>query len=44
MGRILELKIDVMDQAVEEEEDAVQAGKDGAAAILNYIFHAEAQS
>ena len=27
-----------------EVVDAVQAGKDGAAAILNYIFHAEAQS
>lgn len=27
-----------------EVVDAVQAGKDGAAAILNYIFHAKAQS
>jgi glutamate synthase (NADPH/NADH) small chain len=27
-----------------EVVDAVQAGKDGAAAILNYIFHAKVQS
>ena len=27
-----------------EVVDAVQAGKDGAAAILKYIFHAKAQS
>ena len=27
-----------------EVVDAVQAGKDGAAAILNYFFHAKAQS